>query len=218
MSNILCTGSHGFVGKNVLKQLKGSDIREFNHGDTLLMEGIDTVIHLACDADSRNSNRHMASATENNIGIFTKVLEEAIRTKVKRFIYVSSIEAETEHNVYAICKSACEKILKVSGIPYVIIRPCNLYGPYMDLKNTNRNVVANFMRCIKKKTPMTIMGDKAYPFTYVRALTLAVKESLTQYTNQTITVGSSLMISIPQLAHLLVGITETWEWVKKEKI
>jgi nucleoside-diphosphate-sugar epimerase len=216
---ILITGSKGFVGKNLIERLKPNHkIWEFNRGDDLNLTDIETVIHLACDADSRKSNRSVEKSVEDNTGIFSKVLEESTNRNVRRFIYVSSVEAETEHNVYAICKATNEKILKVVakeyGIEYVIIRPCNLYGPYMDMSDTNRNVVANFMRSIKEGKPMNVMGNKSYPFTYVKSLIDTIEESLTQYAGQTITVGSGLYISIPQLANLLQGITTTWDWVK----
>ena len=139
---------------------------------------------------------------------------------MKRFIYVSSIEAEDEKNVYGICKRANEKILQVSGIPYVIIRPCNLYGKYMNLKNPHRNVMANFMRALKKGEEMKVIGtgEKKYPFTFVESVVDTIVESLFLYTNQTVTVGSSLYISINELTHLLKGITTTWDWVKKQKV
>jgi nucleoside-diphosphate-sugar epimerase len=212
------TGSKGFVGKNLVERLKKNHkLFEFNRGDELDLYGIDTVIHLACDADSRNSNTHIEKSIEDNIGIFSQVLAESIRNKVKRFIYVSSIEAETEHNVYAICKSTCEKILRISGMEYVIVRPCNLYGPYMDLKDTQRNVVANFLQAIKEKKKLPIMNNKPYPFTYVKVLIDNLELSLTDNTNQTIRVGSLLNIPIYDLANLLEGITTTWDWVKKQK-
>jgi nucleoside-diphosphate-sugar epimerase len=215
---IACTGSRGFLGKNLLDRLK--NVKEFNRGDELLLDGVDTVIHLACDADSRNSNKNLPNSVHDNTGVFVDVLAEALHCGVKRFIYISSIEAEDEKNVYGICKRANEKILQVSGIPYVIIRPCNLYGKYMDLHDEKRNVVANFMRSLKEHKPLNIIGDgsKSYPFTFVKPVVDTIIESLTQYTNQTLTVGSSLYISINQLANLLEGITTTWDWVKKEKV
>ena len=217
--NLAIVGHKGFVGKNLIERLVNKHpLRGFGREDTLNFYNVDCVIHLACDADSRNSNTHIESAVENNIGIFSKVLAEAIRKNVKRFIYVSSIEAETEHNVYAICKSACEKILRVSGMEYVIVRPCNLYGPYMDLKDKHRNVIANFMRCLRDKEPMEIIGDgfTFYQFTYIKTLIDELEKALTEYTHQTITVGNGPLISINELTQLLEGITTTWDWVKKQ--
>ena len=218
---IAITGYKGFVGKNLMKQLPHA--KGFDKGDECSLEGFDTVIHLACDGDSRSSNCNVKNATENNIGVFTEVLSEAIFYGVKRFIYISSIEAETELNVYAINKRACEKILQIvaplNGMEYVIIRPCNLYGPHMDMNNPNRNVVANFLKAIKEKKQLPITdGEKAYPFTYIQVLIDNIILSLTENTNQTIRVGSTLMIPIYDLAMLLEGITTTWEWVKKQKV
>ena len=215
---IAVTGSRGFLGRNLLDRLK--NVKEFNRGDELQFDDIDIVIHLACDADSRNSNANLPFSVYDNTGIFSDVLAEAIHKRVKRFIYVSSIEAEDEKNVYGICKRANEKILQVSGIPYVIIRPCNLYGKYMNLKNTHRDVMANFMRAIKKGEEMKVIGtgEKKYPFTFVESVVDTIVESLFLYTNETVTVGSSLYISINELTHLLKGITTTWDWVKKQKV
>ena len=218
--NVAVTGSRGFVGKNLMEGLKDYNVFEFNRDDELDFEFIHTVIHLACDADSRNSTRSFPFSVENNTGIFTDVLAEAVKQKVKRFIYVSSIEAETEHTIYAVCKATNEKILRLvaeeQGMEYVIIRPCNLYGKYMDLDDPRRNVVANFLKAIKenKKLPIT-NGDKAYPFTYVQVLIDNIVSSLTENTNMTIRVGSTLYISIYDLAMLLEGITTTWDWVKQ---
>lgn len=221
MDDMICiTGSKGFIGRNLRERLPNA--RQYNRNDTLNLQGIDTVIHLACDADSRNSNTHILQSITDNIGIFSQVLDEAIQQKVKRFIYISSIEAETEHNVYAIGKATNEKILRIAakeyGFEYVIIRPCNAYGKYMDLKDTKRNVVANFLQAIKKKQPLPIInGERMYPFTHVRVLVDNIVDSLTKNTNETIRVGSTTYLSIYDIACLLEGITETWDWVKKQK-
>lgn len=214
------TGSKGFVGKNLVNRLKKNHkIYEFNRNECLNFYDLDVVIHLACDGDSRNSNDNLPNSVDDNIGIFSMVLAEAQQRNVKRFIYISSIEAVTEHNVYAICKSACEKILRISGIPYVIIRPCNLYGPYMDLYNENRNVIANFLKRIKNKELLNIQeSGKRYSFTYIKVLINFLEDALTKYTNETITVGTTLAITISELATFLDGITTTWDWVKKQKI
>lgn len=219
---ILVTGSHGFVGKNLMEQL--TDAREYNRNDVLDLSGIDVVIHLACDADSRNSNKHIFSSINDNTGVFSRVLDEAVKQKVRRFIYVSSVEAETEHNIYATCKSMNEKILKLAskeyGFEYVIIRPSNLYGPYMDLKNTNRNVIGNFMRSLKEKKQMDIYNgseDKEYKFTYIKTLVDYVILSLEYYTNETCIVQPKSSITINDLSTFLEGITTTWDWVKEQE-
>lgn len=224
MKNIACTGSKGFVGTNLVERLlMHYQIHEFNRGSKLSFKDIDCVVHLACDADSRASNDHLLKAVEDNTGIFTRVLEEAIFKNVKRFIYISSVEAETEHNVYAICKATNERLLRVMAnkydFQYVIIRPCNLYGPHMNLEDTNRNVIANFLNCIHTGKEMKIVGDPTIekPFTYISKLIDLIEESLYTNTDQTLTVGSNFYIPIQYLPDLLEGVTKTWDWVKDQK-
>lgn len=219
--NLAVVGSNGFVGKNLLERLKDHRVFEFNRGDNLDFEYVHTVIHLACDPDSRHSNEKFPKSVDDNIGIFTQSLGEAVERNVKRFIYISSVEAPKEDNVYSIGKMTCEKILKVvapkHGMEYVILRPANLYGKYMDLKNKNRGVVGNFLRCIRDDEKLPILdGTKEYNFTHVNVLTDNIQHALTEYTNETVEVGSTHYISIYDLACLLEGITETWDWVKEQ--
>lgn len=219
--NICVTGSHGFVGKNLMERLESHTVSTFNRNDCLDLDNVEVVIHLIADANSRESNTHIIRSISDNIGCFARVLDESVKQKVRRIIYVSSIEAETEHNIYAIAKRTCEKMLqtisKETGIEYVIIRPCNLYGPYMDLSDKGRNVVANFLTSIKSKSVMNIQeSGKKYPFTYVGVLINYILDSLTTYTNQTINVGTTMGITVTELATFLDGITNTWEWVKHE--
>lgn len=218
--NIAVVGSHGFVGRNLMERLTEHKVFEFNRDDYLDFEYVNTVIHLACDPDSRNSNKKFPRSVDDNIGIFTKSLSEAVDRNVKRFIYISSIEAPKENNIYSIGKMTCEKILKQvaqeHGMEYVIIRPANLYGKYMDLSDTGRNVVANFLRCIRDGKELPIQDNgRAYPFTHVDRLVTSIVSAL-NYSNVVLEVSEDLYITIPQLANLLEGITETWDWVKKQ--
>lgn len=219
--NIAVVGSHGFVGRNLMERLTDHKVFEFNRDEYLDFEYVHTVIHLACDPDSRNSNKKFPRSVDDNIGIFTKSLSEAVDRNVKRFIYISSVEAPKENNIYSIGKLTCEKILKVvakeHGMEYVIIRPANLYGKYMDLSDTGRNVVANFLRCIRDGKELPIQDNgRLYPFTNVKFLIDIILQSLSGLNNETITVENSLLMSVPDLAELLEGITETWDWVKKQ--
>jgi nucleoside-diphosphate-sugar epimerase len=218
--NIAVVGSKGFVGRNLMERLMDHKVFEFNRGDYLDFEYVHTVIHLACDPDSRHSNEKFPKSVDDNIGIFTQSLAEAVERNVKRFIYISSTEAPKEDTIYAIGKMTCEKILKVvaeeHGMEYVIIRPANLYGKYMDMNDTGRNVVANFMRCIRDGKELPIQDNgRAYPFTHVNVLVDFILCSLTEFTNENYEVSSHLYIPITQLAELLEGITKTWDWVKK---
>ena len=216
--NILVTGSSGFVGTNLVNKLS----EKHNVSTTFPTHTTDVVIHLACDGDSRSSNSNLIGHTQNNIGIFTEVLEDSIVNSVKRFIYISSIEAEKELNVYAIEKRANEKILQVTaneyGFEYVIIRPHTLFGENMNLNDKNRNVIANFIKKTIAGEEVEIIGDvnATRQFTYIEDLVNAIEKSLTENTNQTITVTSGIETSIKDLDYMIKNLYKTIKWVEKQ--
>lgn len=200
------TGESGFLGTNLKERLG-------EWGDSSI------VFHLACDGDSRGSNRKIVEHTKSNIGIFTEVLEDAITKGLKRFIYVSSSEAETEHNVYSIEKRACEKLLVVMAkeyrFDYVIIRPSNLFGPNMNFWDRKRGVIANFIRCKFTGEPFTIIDPTVTKkFTFVKDLIDVLEKSITENTNETLTVTSGIETSIGDLAYMVDHLYDTMLSVK----
>lgn len=215
---ILITGALGFVGTNLVKSLG----EKYDVLTTFATPEIDVVIHLACDGDSRASNSKIVDHTKNNIGVFTEVLADSIINGVKRFIYISSIEAEKELNVYAIEKRANEKILEVMakeyGFKYVIIRPYTLFGENMNLNDKNRNVIANFIKKTIAGEKVKIIGDinATRQFTYIEDLTKEIERSLTKNTNKTIVVTSGIETSIKDLDYMIKYLYKTLKWVEKQ--
>jgi len=218
MSNIYISGSSGFVGTNLVNKLSENHNVSTNYPTSKT----DIVIHLACDGDSRSSNSNVVEHTKNNIDIFTEVLSDSIIEGVKRFIYISSVEAEKELNVYAIEKRANEKILQVLakeyGFDYVIIRPHTLFGEHMNLNDKNRNVIANFIKKTIAGEDVEIIGDvnATRQFTYIEDLVNAIEKSLTENTNQTITVTSGIETSIKDLDYMIKNLYKTIKWVEKQ--
>lgn len=202
------TGASGFVGTNLVNRLG-------DKGDQSI------VFHLACDGDSRGSNNNIVEHTENNILLFTKVLQQSIKDGLKRFIYVSSAGVTWEKTVYAIEKLACEEILKlmasIHGFEYVIVRPHNLFGEHMKLEDKNRNVIANFIRERLAGNEVEIIGDPhaTRQFTYIGQLIDVLEESITKNTNQTITVTSGVETSIEDLDYMITNLIKTIKWAMK---
>jgi len=217
-SKIYINGNQGFVGTNLVNKLS----EKYEVSTTFPSPQTDVIIHLACDGDSRNSNSHIVEHTQNNLVIFAEVLEDAIECGVKRFIYISSMEAEKELNVYAIEKRANEKILQVmakeKGFDYVIIRPHTLFGEHMNLNDKNRNVIANFIKKTIAGEEVEIIGNvkATRQFTYIGQLIDEIEKSLTEYTNQTITVTSGIETSIEDLDYMIKNLYKTIKWVEKQ--
>ncbi|MGR5070376.1 NAD-dependent epimerase/dehydratase family protein [Vibrio alfacsensis] len=171
--NILLTGSSGFVGKNLINsQLRSKNKMTFRivvrnnskiesevnnsafyiesyDGSTCwegAFEGADCIIHLAGLA--HKTNLLNSDYKEVNTQGTLHFAKEAIKSGVKRFVFVSSIGVNgisthetpfTEssmpfpHNPYAQSKHYAEiglkKIAKETGLEVVIVRPTLVYGP-----------------------------------------------------------------------------------------
>ena len=139
-----------FFEKPNFKFIQG-DIRSSDFViQTLKEEEIDTIMHFAAETHVDNSFGNSFSFTSNNI-VGTQILLEASRgSKIRRFLHVSTDEVYGENtlesasgfneshrreptNPYAATKAAAEIMVKAYGrsygIPYVITRGNNVYGP-----------------------------------------------------------------------------------------
>lgn len=164
----LITGATGFIGKkfvNALRQ-KGERFRVISrnkHADfeTVIcdfekeeipqsaLESIDTVFHIAGLAhDSRDAIKIKDLYQKVNVNSTLRLANLAVKSGVKRFIFVSSVKAERCQNsrifsdangqsnqdgIYGNSKREAElkllKIAKESDMHVVIIRPALVYGP-----------------------------------------------------------------------------------------
>jgi UDP-glucose 4-epimerase len=166
---------------------------DFRRGDTrdkahlrrvILETQPDQILHLAALPIADLSNRHSEEA-------LTSILEGAVNVLevlrdvdfVKRFIYISSsmiygdfevVPAPEDHpkrpkDIYGGTKYAGEVMTETYGrrygIPYSIIRPSAVYGPY----DVNRRVSQIFIENALLKKPITLYGGghQSLDFTYV---------------------------------------------------
>ncbi|WP_217528914.1 NAD-dependent epimerase/dehydratase family protein [Vibrio metschnikovii] len=164
--NFLVTGASGFVGNHlsVYDGVTRIVVRENDHFHTWQCEsfcidklddqtiwanafvGIDTIIHLAGLAHSKNFAKESYQSV--NVQGTIHLAQQAANAGVKRFVFVSSIgvngiSTQTEpfsldsrpspHNDYARSKYEAElglkKIAEETGLEVVIVRPTLVYGP-----------------------------------------------------------------------------------------
>jgi len=102
--------------------------------------GCGAVVHLAGLVDYHAPRRKLFEANVETTG---NALIAARKAGVNRFVYASStslyrkpkyLPIDEEHpvgvlNEYGASKEAAEALVRNSGVPYVILRPCALYGP-----------------------------------------------------------------------------------------
>jgi nucleoside-diphosphate-sugar epimerase len=165
---VLVTGASGFVGYPLVEALSRAKydvhaairstrrlafpkgVHVIVHPDlalpfdwTRLLAGVDAVVHLAGIA---HTGHHASEALYDRINCLatTELAAAAKQAAVKRFIFVSSIRAQSgpavDHvltedseprptDAYGRSKLAAEAAVRSSGIPFTILRPVLIYGP-----------------------------------------------------------------------------------------
>ncbi|OUC06357.1 UDP-glucose 4-epimerase, partial [Litorilinea aerophila] len=204
MAKVLVTGGAGFIGSHVaealvnagydvvvLDDLSGGFVDNLVPGvrfiqgsitDVQLVEELfaqerfDYVFHLAAYAAEGLSHFIKRFNYTNNLMGSINLINAAINTDVKCFVFTSSIavygtspelpmtEETPAHpeDPYGIAKLAVEQELAICkemfDLNYIIFRPHNVYGERQNIGDKYRNVVGIFMNQILQGKPMTVFG------------------------------------------------------------
>ncbi|WP_284036366.1 capsular polysaccharide biosynthesis protein CapF [Neobacillus sp. 114] len=164
---ILVTGSKGFVGKNLIAELKNkgyNDINEFNReSDISLLEkytqDCDFVFHLA----GVNRPNDDAEFMKGNFGL-TSILLELLKKSGKKapVLITSSIQAESD-NPYGRSKRAGEELLfdynKETDVKVYIYRLPNLFGKWS--RPNYNTVVATYCHNVARDLEIQINNPDA---------------------------------------------------------
>lgn len=141
------TGSHGFVGTNLIEALSGE--HEFIRWDVRSDEEFpdcDAVIHLAGKAhDVRCKKEDGREYFEVNTELTKKIYDAYLRSKAEKFIFFSSIKAQDNDTPYAKSKFLAEQYIQEkfrdeslefrdntstssAAKRVYILRPCMIHG------------------------------------------------------------------------------------------
>ncbi|WHY77380.1 capsular polysaccharide biosynthesis protein CapF [Neobacillus sp. WH10] len=164
---ILVTGSQGFVGKNLVAELKNkgyNDIYEFSReSDRSLLEkytqDCDFVFHLA----GINRPKDESEFIEGNVGFTAELLELLKKSNNKAPVLItSSIQAEKD-NPYGRSKKAGEDLLfdyyKETNVKVFIYRLPNIFGKWS--KPNYNTVVATYCHNIARDMDIQINNPDA---------------------------------------------------------
>jgi dTDP-glucose 4,6-dehydratase len=206
----------------------------FVHGDIRdsglvreLVEGVDVIVNAAAESHVEKSIEDGASefVTTNVEG--TQILLDAIRqTPVERFVLVSSSEVygtadyapmDEEHPLnprspYAATKAGADRLAYsyyvTYGLPIVIVRPFNNYGP----RQHPEKVVPRFITQALADEPLTIHGDghASRDWLYVgddaEAIEAIVEAPIDEIAGEVLNIATGVDISVADIAGLVLEL------------
>lgn len=163
------------------KFIKG-DICDFEHICNILKD-IDCVFHLAGESNVERFAKDPLKSAKSNVLGTNNILESAKLNNVKKIVFTStsavygdSMEKEFKEsdwlkpeNPYAGSKAAAEMIAlsyyRAYGLPIIIVRPCNVFGPYQDLDRIIPRFITNLIK--SKKIPLHSEGKTSRTYIYI---------------------------------------------------
>ena len=191
------------------------------------LEGCDRVYHLAVQCVRRSLAQPVQNHQINATGTLI-VLEAARRHKISRFVYCSSSEVygntstgllDEENTVcrpvtiYGSAKLAAEHYtqayFETYGLPCVIVRPFNAYGPRAHHSGDLAEVIPRFVIRVLSGYPPIIFGDgtQGRDFTYVtdvaRGLVLAGASD--RLVGRRVNIAYGRMVTILDVARVIMN-------------
>ena len=189
-----------------------------------LVADCDVVVHMAAETHVPRSIHDNVVFVETDVFGTQVLLNAVLKHPVERFVHVSTSEVYgtaveapmTEAHPlnpttpYAAAKAGADRLVyayhQTYGLPCVILRPFNTYGPHQHLEKA----VPRFITGALLDSPLTIHGDGSSSRDWLfvddlcAALDRAVQVDLAPINGQVINLGTGEDLSIRTIAELVV--------------
>jgi len=222
----LSTGrAENLVGVPGVELIEGTILSHDDLAEAL--DGIEVVFHLACLGVRHSLHAPIENHAVNATGTLL-LLEAARQRSVERLVYTSSSEVygtalrapmdedhpTYPHTVYGGSKLAGEAYVRAYhrtwGLPTVVIRPFNAYGPRSHHEGDSGEVIPRFITRVMNGLAPIVFGDgrQTRDLTYVddTALGIARAADAESAVGQTINLGTGVETRIGDLAQLVLDV------------
>jgi UDP-glucose 4-epimerase len=242
MKKYLVTGGEGFIGSNILKKVLGDSYDLKSELDVLdpvtLRERLKEkkgIFHCAALISVPESFDKKEEYYRNNV-LGTKSVAEVAKENSLPIVYSSSaavygaaLEVCSESSLlkpgspYAENKRDAEMLLNDIGVPTVVLRYFNVYGPKKN--GLNSGVIANFIENALNGEDLVIYGDGLYSRDFVfiddvaeaNVLAMNFLEDNKDTTFEIFNIGTGVSTTIINLAEKIIKLTaSTSKIVHKE--
>jgi dTDP-glucose 4,6-dehydratase len=218
-----------------LRDVRSHERLSFVHGDIRdeelvrsVVAGIDVIVNAAAESHVEKSIAEGASEFVATNVEGTRVLLDAIReVPVERFILISSSEVygtaeaapmDEDHPLnprspYAATKAGADRLAysycATYGLPIVIVRPFNNYGPHQHPEK----VIPRFVLQALADEPLTVHGDgtATRDWLYVEddaeAIQAVIEADLDLVAGEVINVATGVDVSVSEIADLVLELT-----------
>ena len=231
--NILVIGGSGFLGSHTADALSESgkqvslldkiaspwlrDDQKMIVGDIMnydllesSMKGIDCVYYFAGIADIKEAKSNSYNTIETNIMGLTKALEAAVKNKIKKFVYASTMYVYSSYgSFYRATKQAAEIIVESYqenyGIDYIFLRYGSLYGP----RSQEWNGIRSFIQQVIENGRIEYHGNGSEVREYINVLdaaNLSVKILNENYKNSAVTITGQQSIKVSDMFSIIFEI------------
>ncbi len=182
MQKVAITGSTGFIGKHLIKQLELDGFEVIQISKNFEQVNCDRIYHLACPSTTK-------TITDNTIGVMDTILDSTRKAMMicpsATFINASTFGvfdiADTAQGAYNVAKRCMEIYLLHSDIDCINYRLPSVYGEGM-------HDDAFIMRCIKGTAYKPAQPNKLHYIAHISDVVEAMSR-LDQFNTEIITLG-----------------------------